>query len=50
MNKKNIKQYIDTMIWHISTNRETLGSDRMLDDVYAALKNMQNAMSNKKNY
>ena len=45
MNKKNIKQYIDTMIWHISTNRETLGADRMLDDVYAALKNIQKSLT-----
>ncbi len=45
MNKKNIKQYIDTMIWHISTNRETLGADRMLDDVYDALKNVQELLT-----
>ena len=48
MNNENIKQYIDTMIWHISTNRETLGSDRMLDDVYAALKNVQELLEVKK--
>ena len=45
MNNENIKQYIDTMIWHISTNRETLGADRMLDDVYAALKNVQELLT-----
>lgn len=45
MNKENIKQYIDTMIWHISTNRDTLGADRMLDDVYAALKNVQELLT-----
>lgn len=45
MSEKDIKQYIDNMIWHISTNRETLGADRMLDDVYAALKNIQKSLT-----
>ena len=45
MSEKDIKQYIDNMIWHISTNRETLGADRMLDDVYAALKNVQELLT-----
>lgn len=50
MSEKDIKQYIDNMIWHISTNTEVLGEKRMLEDICAALKNIQNAMSNKKNY
>ena len=45
MSEKDIKQYIDTMIWHISTNRETLGADRMLEDIYAALKNIQKSLT-----
>ena len=48
MSEKDIKQYIDNMIWHISTNTEVLGEKRMLEDICAALKNIQNAMSNKK--
>ena len=50
MSEKDIKQYIDNMIWHIETNAKALGKKRMLEDIYAALKNIQNAMSNKKNY
>ena len=45
MSEKDIKQYIGTMIWHISTNRDILGADRMLDDVYAALKNVQKSLT-----
>lgn len=45
MNNENIKQYIDNMIWHISTNTEVLGEKRMLEDIYAALKNVQELLT-----
>lgn len=41
MSEKDIKQYIDNMIWYISTNTEVLGEKRMLEDICAALKNIQ---------
>ena len=45
-NIKNVKRYIDNVIWHISTNRKTQNNDsRMLDDVYDALKNMQELLT-----
>ena len=45
MSEKDIKQYIDNMIWHISTNTEVLGEKRMLEDIYAALKNVQELLT-----
>lgn len=45
MSEKDIKQYIDNMIWHIETNTKVLGEKRMLEDIHAALKNIQKSLT-----
>ena len=45
MNNENIKQYIGNMIWHIETNTKALGEKRMLEDICAALKNIQKLLT-----
>lgn len=37
-----IKEQLENIIWHIETNRETIGDKRTLDDVLISLKNMVN--------
>lgn len=47
MIRKFILTKLENILWHIDTNRKTIGAERMLDDVTTSLRNMKNLLEGK---